>query len=71
MRGCGRRIAGVAVAFALGAIISSVPATADEWRVTVRGGDVDLGETPVVTEVPGGLSAGTYQLLPTMPAAIR
>ena len=35
---------------------------ADEWVVTVRAGDFDLGETPVVAEVADGLSDGVYQL---------
>ena len=48
---------------------------ADGWRVTVRGGDVDLGETPVVTEVHDELSPGVYQLEPasagdSMPAQV-
>ena len=66
MRGCGRWIAGLVVASLASMLISlSAVARADEWRVTVRGGDVDLGETPVVTEVPDGLAAGIYQLRPT------
>jgi hypothetical protein len=64
MRGFGHSVAGMVVAFALGAICLNVPTRGDDWRVTLRGGYVDLGETPVVAEVPDGLSAGAYQLRP-------
>jgi hypothetical protein len=57
-------IVGFAIAFTLGTIASSSLVLADEWRVTIRGGDSDLGETPVVTEISGSVSKGIYQLRP-------
>jgi Methane oxygenase PmoA len=65
MRGCGHWIAGSVVAFAIGAVILNVPALGDEWRVTVRGVDVDLGETPIVTEVPASVFPAVYRLSPS------
>jgi hypothetical protein len=39
-------------------------ARADSWRLSVRGGDVDLDETPVVAEVKSAPAAGLYSLEP-------
>jgi hypothetical protein len=39
-------------------------ARAESWRLTVHGGDVDLGETPVVTEVKIAPAVGLYSLEP-------
>ena len=64
MRACGIWIIGVAAALGLGTSVSSAPSLADEWRVTVRGGEADAGPTPVVTEVDGGVPKGVYQLQP-------
>jgi hypothetical protein len=64
MRGSGRSNRGIVVPIALGAILLNVPALGDGWRVAVQGGDVDLGETPVLTEAPASVSAGTYRLSP-------
>ena len=36
------------------------PARADSWHVTVRGGETDLGETPVVVELKEALPVGVY-----------
>jgi hypothetical protein len=33
---------------------------ADSWRLVVRGGNADLGETPVMAEVDDGLDPGSY-----------
>jgi hypothetical protein len=38
------------------------PACADSWRVTVRGGDAGVGETPVVVALKAPLGAGIYFL---------
>jgi hypothetical protein len=38
------------------------PACADSWRVTVRGGETDLGETPVVVALQAPLVAGIWFL---------
>ena len=38
------------------------PPAADEWRVQVRGGEIELGETPVVTEIPLDIPDRPYQL---------
>ncbi|MFI5459618.1 MAG: PmoA family protein [Isosphaerales bacterium] len=43
------------------------PARAESWRLLVRGGDVDLGETPVVAEVEAGLAVGFYFAVSTSP----
>ena len=51
MRGTEHRIAWVGVVLGLCTAVSCGSATADGWRVTLRGGPVDLGETPIVTEV--------------------
>jgi hypothetical protein len=61
---CGNRqwIVGVAIALGLAAIVSSSPSLADEWRVTVRGADTTVGESPVVTEIPASVPKGVYQL---------
>jgi hypothetical protein len=64
MRGSAHRIVGFAIALTFGTITSGAPSLADEWRVTVRGGDSDLGETPVVTAIPGSIPKGVYQLRP-------
>ena len=60
MRGQG--FAGIAAGLLSIAIISSGTAGAQEYRVAVEGGDVALGETPIVTDLRGGLTAGIYQL---------
>jgi Methane oxygenase PmoA len=52
------------VTVAPGMIVSTGPVAADDWHVTVRGGESDLGETPVVTEIPGSITKGNYQLRP-------
>jgi Family of unknown function (DUF6807) len=59
-----QRIGGLAIALALavGTIASSARCLAGEWRVTVRAADVDLGETPIVTEVSASISQGMYDL---------
>jgi hypothetical protein len=36
------------------------PARADSWHVTVRGGDTDLGETPVVVDLKEAVPPGLY-----------
>ncbi len=54
-------IAAVAALLGLGTIVSHAAALGDEWRVTVRGGETVLGETPVVTEI-SGVPTGAYQL---------
>jgi hypothetical protein len=64
MRARGHRIAGLVVASLLTAITLSPVAHADEWRLTVRAPEANLGETPVVTEAPDGLAPGIYQLRP-------
>ncbi len=38
------------------------PASADSWRVTVRGGETDLGETPVVVALTSPLVPGIWFL---------
>ncbi len=75
MRGTEHRIAGFSVVLGLCTIVCCGQATADGWRVTVRGGAVDLGETPIVTEVNDEFSPGVYQLEPAsggegMPAQV-
>ena len=57
-------ILGLAAVLTFGVFASSAPSLADEWRVTVRGAGVDLGETPVVSEVPGAIARGVYRLRP-------
>ena len=39
-------------------------APADDRKLTIRGGTNDLGETPIVVEVPASLLPGTYRLVP-------
>ncbi len=62
MRGCQREIAAIVIALLSAAIPFSETARADGWRVTVKGGDIDLGETPLIALVQDGLAKGVYQL---------
>jgi hypothetical protein len=64
MRASAQRTAGLAIALTLGAITSTARTHAGDWRVTVRAGDLDLGETPIVTEISASVSDGTYELHP-------
>ncbi len=64
MRASAQRIVGLAIALTLSAIASSARTHAGEWRVTVRAGDVDLGETPIATEISANIPDGTYDLHP-------
>ncbi len=57
-------ILGLAGVLTVGAFAAGVASRADEWRVTVRGTGVDLGETPIVTEVPSAVASGPYHLRP-------
>jgi len=49
------------------AVWASQPARAESWRLSVRGGGIDLGETPVVAEVDSGLAVGSYFAVSTGP----
>ena len=62
MSGSECRIAGLGAVLGLCAAVLSAPAMADGWRVTLRGGTVDLAETPIVTEVNNDFLPGIYQL---------
>ncbi len=58
----------VAVFVVLGyGLFLTQPARAESWRLSVRGGDIDLGETPVVVEVDTGIDAGAYVAASTTP----
>ncbi len=57
-------ILGLAGVLTVGAFAAGVASRADEWRVTVRGSGVDLGETPIVTEVPSTVASASYHLRP-------
>ena len=59
----------VALFTVLGFCVGSTtyPARAETWKLTVRGGGADLGETPVVAEVEAGLAAGLYVAVSTKP----
>jgi len=57
----------VFVVLGYGLVLTFQPARAESWRLSVRGGDVDLGETPVVVEVAPGLDAGFYVAASTTP----
>jgi hypothetical protein len=48
----------VALSFAL--LLACRPACAESWRLSVRGADVDLGETPVIAEIDAAIAAGVY-----------
>jgi Methane oxygenase PmoA len=50
----------VAVIIGLGLVLAVRPARGDSWHVTVRGGDADLGETPVVVELKELMPVGPY-----------
>ncbi len=50
------------VLFASGLLPALRPACADSWRVTVGGGETDVGETPVVVALKLPLGAGIYFL---------
>ena len=50
------------VLFASGLLPALQPACADSWRVTVGGGDTDMGETPVVVALKIPLGVGIYLL---------
>lgn len=52
----------VAVIIGLGLVQGDRLARADSWHVLVRGGDVDLAETPIVLELREPLPAGLYLL---------
>ena len=54
----------VAVIIGLGLVVSIRPARGDSWHVNVRGGDVDLAETPVVVELKEPLPVGLYLMDP-------
>jgi hypothetical protein len=45
---------------ALGLLSADRPARADSWHVTVRGGQTDLAETPVVLELRDPIPVGSY-----------
>jgi hypothetical protein len=75
LRAIGRFAMLVVVSLELGAIPASCSAATDAARLTVRGGGADLGETPVIAEVKGGLAVGVYSLEPetggaTIPAQV-
>ncbi len=63
MCGSAQRIAGLAIALAVGTIAANGRSLAGEWSVTVRAGDIDLGETPILAEIPGSIAPGMYDLL--------
>jgi hypothetical protein len=50
-------------------LMSAAPgsARADSWRMAVRAGDVDLGETPVLAEVGAGFAVGLYEVASPSP----
>jgi len=48
-------------------VLAFQPARAESWRLSVRGGALDLGETPVVAEVDSGLAVGSYFAVSTRP----
>jgi hypothetical protein len=50
----------VFVVVGLGLLPTLRPAHADSWRVIVRGGETDLGETPIVAELKAALPVGLY-----------
>jgi hypothetical protein len=50
---------------ALGLLPAIQPAHADSWRVTVRGGETDLGETPLVVELREPVPVGLYVAEPS------
>src|SRR5665213_206926 len=50
----------VAFVIALGLLPVVRPVRADSWHVTVRGGETDLGETPVVVELKEPVPVGLY-----------
>ncbi len=43
---------------------SRAPAGAGEWVLTLRGGEVALGETPIVVPLAAGIPPGMYHLVP-------
>jgi hypothetical protein len=50
---------------ALVLLLALRPARADSWHVTVRGGDTDLGETPVVVDLKEAVPSGLYVAEPS------
>ena len=54
-----RRSAAVVV-IVLGLLPAFRPARADSWQMTVRGGETDLGETPVMVELRDPVPVGLY-----------
>jgi hypothetical protein len=48
----------------IGLLVNAGHAPAASWRVTFRGHDADLGETPVVAEITTDVPAGDYALNP-------
>jgi hypothetical protein len=53
-------IAGLGIG--LGLLAATRPVHADTWRITGRGGDLDLGETPVILAVPSSIPEGAFVL---------
>ena len=58
-----RQRSAVVVLIGLGLVPASA-GPADSWHVTVRGGETDLGETPVVVELKEPLPVGLYVMEP-------
>jgi hypothetical protein len=65
-----RRSALLFVAFWLGLTAGRPLARGDSWHVSVRGGETDLGETPVVIELKEPLPVGDYVMEPAAGGAI-
>ena len=50
----------IVIVFGFGFVSPVKPVLGDSWHLTVRGGDVDLRETPLVLELKEPMPAGVY-----------
>jgi hypothetical protein len=58
------RAAVVFAFFSFGILPANRPASAESWRVAIRGGEADLVETPLVVEIKLPLPVGLYAMEP-------
>jgi hypothetical protein len=57
-----RRIVAIIVALGIALVLAIRPAWAQDWQLTVKGGEQALGETPIVIGVKSTIPVGSYVL---------